>query len=177
VLKAMGEILTEVNAAVVGLTENPPYASMRNKPGATLVCALRVGSRVFIGNVGDSRAYRWNDKSGLERLTKDHSYVQDLVDKGAITDDEAWGHPDSSVITSHIGMMRGMKKDVFLRLLGAGDRLVLVSDGVVDTLRDIEIEQHIADHSDVNELCVALVNASNDAGGIDNITVAALICE
>jgi serine/threonine protein phosphatase PrpC len=176
VLGAMGEMLVEVNAAVVGLTENPPYASMRNKPGATLVCALRVGSRVFVGNVGDSRAYRWNDELGLQRFTKDHSYVQDLLDKGAITEDEAWGHPDGSIITSHIGMLRGMKRDVFLRLLSAGDRLVLVSDGVVDTLRDIEIEQIIADHSDASGLCAALVHAANEAGGIDNITVAALIC-
>jgi serine/threonine protein phosphatase PrpC len=177
VMEALGEVLVEVNATVVGLTENPPYASMRNKPGATLVCALRVGSRVFVGNVGDSRAYRWNERTGLERLTKDHSYVQDLVDNGAITDDEAWGHPDGSIITSHIGMMRGMKRDVFLRLLSAGDRLVLVSDGVVDTLRDSEIEQIIAANADPHQLSVALVNAANDAGGFDNITVATLICE
>lgn len=176
VLGAMAEILVEVNSAVVSLTENPPYASMRNKPGATLVCALRVGSRVFIGNVGDSRTYRWNAQNGLERLTVDHSYVQELVDKGAISEDEAWGHPDGSIITSHIGMLRGLKRDVFLRILSQGDRLVLVSDGVVDTLRDIEIEQIVAEHDNARELCAALVDAANEAGGIDNITVAALIC-
>ena len=176
VLAAMNEILGEVNDAVVRLTENPPYASMRAKPGATLVCALRIGPRVFIGNVGDSRAYRWNEKSGLQRLTKDHSYVQDLLDSGSISEEEAWGHPDGSVITSHIGMMRGLKKDVFLRILSAGDRLVLVSDGVVDTLRDAQIEAVIAGNHEVSGLCAALVNAANGAGGFDNITVAALIC-
>ncbi|MBW3636107.1 MAG: protein phosphatase 2C domain-containing protein [Armatimonadetes bacterium] len=176
ILKALDEILSEVNQSVVRLTENPPYASMRNKPGSTLVCALRVGSRAFIGNVGDSRAYRWNQKSGLERLTRDHSYVQDLLDAGSISEDEAWGHPDGSVITSHIGMMRGMKKDVLLRLLSRGDKLVLVSDGVVDTLRDAQIGEIIAAHDEVSGLCAALVNAANEAGGIDNITVAALFC-
>ncbi|HEX9998669.1 MAG TPA: protein phosphatase 2C domain-containing protein [Abditibacterium sp.] len=177
ILAAMNEILGEVNDAVVRLTENPPYAALRSKPGSTLVCALRVGSRVFIGNVGDSRAYRWNAETGLRRLSKDHSYVQDLLDAGAITEDQAWGHPDGSVITSHIGMMRGLKKDVFLHLLSAGDRLVLVSDGVVDTLRDAEIEEIVAAQSDVTGLCAALVNAANDAGGFDNITVAALSCQ
>ncbi len=176
ILKAMSEILLEVNDAVVRLTENPPYASMRAKPGATLVCALRVGPRVFIGNVGDSRAYRWNLYSGLQRLTRDHSYVQDLLDSGSISENEAWGHPDGSVITSHIGMMRGMKKDAFLRYLSAGDRLILVSDGVVDTLRDAHIESIVAQNGEAEALCAALVNASNDAGGFDNITVAALIC-
>jgi protein phosphatase len=177
VLAAMNEVLVEVNDAVVRLTENPPYASMRAKPGATLVCALRIGSRVFLGNVGDSRAYRWNEKSGLQRLTKDHSYIQDLLDSGSISEDEAWGHPDGSVITSHIGMMRGLKKDVFLRLLGAGDRLVLVSDGVVDTLRDAQIEAIVAKNEAAASLCAALVNAANEAGGFDNITVAALLCQ
>lgn len=177
VLAALGEILVEVNDAVVRLTENPPYASMRAKPGSTLVCALRVGSRAFLGNIGDSRAYRWNAANGLERLTRDHSYVQDLLDSGAITEEQAWGHPDGSVITSHVGMMRGLKRDVFLRLLAPGDKLVLVSDGVVDTLRDPEIEAIIAAPAEVSQLCVSLVNAANDAGGYDNITVAALLCE
>ena len=176
VLAAMNEILGEVNDAVVRLTENPPYAALRSKPGSTLVCAIRAGSRVFIGNVGDSRAYRWNARNGLQRLSKDHSYVQDLLAAGAISQEQAWGHPDGSVITSHIGMMRGLKKDVFLHFLSAGDRLVLVSDGVVDTIRDAQIEEIVAAPNDAASLCAALVNAANDAGGIDNITVAALFC-
>ncbi len=176
VSQALSEVLSEVNDAVIRLTENPPYAAMRAKPGATLVCALRVGSRVFVGNVGDSRAYRWNAQNGLQRLTKDHSYVQDLLDSGSISDAEAWGHPDGSVITSHIGLLRGFKKDVFLRVLRPGDRLVLVSDGVVDTLRDAEIEAIIALCETPEKLCAALVNGANDAGGFDNITVAALFC-
>lgn len=177
VLSALYETLGEVNDAVVRLTENPPYAAMRAKPGSTLVCALRVGSRLFVGNVGDSRAYRWNAQSGLQRLTKDHSYVQDLLDAGSISEEQAWGHPDGSVITSHIGMMRGLKRDAFLRLLKRGDRLILVSDGVVDTLRDAQIAEIVAAHADAKALCAALVSAANAAGGFDNITVAAMNCE
>ncbi len=176
VLGALSEVLSEVNDAVIRLTENPPYAAMRAKPGATLVCALRVGSRVFLGNVGDSRAYRWNAQTGLQRLTRDHSYVQDLLDSGSLSEDEAWGHPDGSIITSHIGLLRGFKKDVFLRLLRPEDRLILVSDGVVDMLRDAQIEAIVAQNGEAQRLCAALVNAANEAGGADNITVAALIC-
>ena len=176
VMQVVGEICERVNAAVVAMNENPPYAAMRNKPGATLVWALRLGSRVFIGNVGDSRAYRWSAQGGLQRLTKDHSYVQDLIDSGRLSEDQAWGHPDGSVITSHIGMARGMQRDVFLHLVRPGDKLFLVSDGVVDMLRDEAIAEIAATAATPRELCGALVEASNDAGGADNITVAALFC-
>ncbi len=175
-MSAVTQICENVNAAVVAMNENPPYAAMRNKPGATLVWALRLGSRVFIGNVGDSRAYRWSAREGLERLTKDHSYVQDLIDSGRLSEDQAWGHPDGSVITSHIGMARGMQRDVFLHLVRPGDKLFLVSDGVVDMLRDETIAEIAAEKADPRALCGALVEASNDAGGADNITVAALFC-
>ncbi len=176
VMKTVGDLCETVNAAVVSMNENPPYAAMRNKPGATLVWALRLGSRVFIGNVGDSRAYRWSAQGGLERLTTDHSYVQDLIDSGRLNESEAWGHPDGSVITSHIGMARGMQRDVFLHLVRPGDKLFLVSDGVVDMLRDEAIEEIVAHQAEPRALCGALVEASNDAGGADNITVAALFC-
>ena len=177
VIGAVGELCERVNAAVVSMNENPPYAAMRAKPGATLVWGLRLGSRFFIGNVGDSRAYRWNATQGLQRLTKDHSYVQDLIDSGRLKEEEAWGHPDSSVITSHIGMARGMARDVYLHLVKPGDRLFLVSDGVVDMLRDEAISEIVAVQSEPRALCGALVEAANDAGGADNITVAALFCE
>ena len=176
VIRVVGEICENVNAAVVSMNENPPYAAMRNKPGATLVWALRLGSRIFIGNVGDSRAYRWSARDGLQRLTKDHSYVQDLIDSGRLSEDQAWGHPDGSVITSHIGMARGMQRDVFLHLVRPGDKLFLVSDGVVDMLRDEAISEIVAEQAEPRALCGALVEAANDAGGADNITVAALFC-
>ena len=170
------EICESVNSAVVSMNENPPYAAMRAKPGATLVWALRLGNRVFIGNVGDSRAYRWSARGGLQRLTTDHSYVQDLIDSGRLKEEEAWGHPDGSVITSHIGMARGMQRDAFLHLARPGDRFFLVSDGVVDMLRDEAIAEIAAGHAEPQALCAALVEAANDAGGADNITVAALFC-
>ncbi len=171
------ELIEEVNAAVINQNENPPFASLRNKPGTTLVFALRVGRRLLIGNVGDSRLYRWSSHHGLELLTKDHSYVQDLLDAGKITVDESWGHPDGSIITSHIGMTRGLLSDVSLRLVGQGERITVVSDGVVDTLRDTQIAEVIAASTDARSLCRALVDAANEAGGIDNISVAAMFCE
>ena len=174
ILAAMREIGEECNAAVVRMNENPPYSAMRHKPGSTLVWAIRAGSRVFLGNIGDSRAYRWNAARGLERLTKDHSYVQDLLDAGRISQDEAWGHPDGNVILSHVGMARGLMLDVSVRVLRAGDRLVLVSDGVVDTMRDPQIEEIIAGGENAPGLAAKLVEKANENGGVDNISVACL---
>ena len=171
------ELIEEVNAAVINQNENPPFASLRNKPGTTLVFAVRVGRRLLIGNVGDSRLYRWSATRGLELLTKDHSYVQDLIDQGKLQPEEAWDHPDGSIITSHIGMTRGLLSDVTLRLVGHGERIVLVSDGVVDTLRDAQIAEVVAASTNARSLCGSLVDAANEAGGIDNISVAAMFCE
>lgn len=171
---ALLEIITEVNEAVVKLTQEPKYMAMRNKPGSTLTFALRLGARVFFGNVGDSRGYLWNAQTGLKRATKDHSYVQTLIDAGQITDDEAWDHPDGSIITAHMGDMKGRTKDVFLRLVKPGDKLLLVSDGVVDMLRDVEIAPFLQE-SDPEVVCRNLVNASNAAGGADNITALCVV--
>jgi protein phosphatase len=170
VRKVLWQIIEEVNAAVLALTEEPRYRSLRNKPGATLVFALRVDSTLFAGNVGDSRCYLWNDQNGLRPITKDHSYVQSLIDSGQLDPSEAWGHPDGSIITAHIGMQKLKQRDVFLRLAKPGDKLLLVSDGVVDMLRDEEIAPFLAEENPAL-VCENLVNASNAAGGFDNITV------
>jgi serine/threonine protein phosphatase PrpC len=162
-------IIDAVNADVVALTETPKYKGTRAKPGSTLTFALRLGARVFIGNVGDSRAYKYSN-GVLTRISKDHSYVQTLIDRGEITEEEAFDHPEGSIITAHIGYPKLRQRDVFLRLFAPGDKLLLVSDGVTDMLRDREYEPHIQ-HEDPADVCRALVDASNAAGGADNITV------
>jgi protein phosphatase len=168
---AMLDIIEAVNAEVVALTETDRYRGTRAKPGATLTFAVQLGQRVFIGNVGDSRTYRWNAAQGLQRITKDHSYVQTLIDSGSLSEEDAWDHPDGSIITAHIGMAKLRLRDVFLRIFAPGDKLLLVSDGVVDMLRDRDIEPFLHEHNSA-VICRNLVDASNAAGGVDNITVA-----
>lgn len=171
---ALLDIIDEVNHTVVQLTETPAYRAKRAKPGATLVFAVRLGRRVFVANVGDSRAYRWSEAGGLERISKDHSYVQSLIDQGELTEEESWDHPDGSIITANIGDPKLRYKDVFLRLFRPGDKLLLVSDGVVDMLRDSEIEVFVK-ANDPREIVRDLVDASNTAGGADNITALCVV--
>jgi protein phosphatase len=136
------DVIDAVNADVVALTETEKYRGTRAKPGATLTFALRLGARMFIGNVGDSRAYLFRDGQ-LLRVSKDHSYVQNLIDRGELSEEDAWDHPEGSVITAHIGYPKLKTRDVFVRLARPGDRWLLVSDGVVDMLRDRDIAPHL----------------------------------
>ncbi len=173
---ALLDIIDEVNLAVVNLTQEPQYRGHRAKPGATLVFAVRLGRRVFVGNVGDSRAYVWNEAAGLQRISKDHSYVQSLIDQGELSEEDSWDHPDGSIITANIGDPKLRLKDVFLRLFKPGDKLLLVSDGVVDMLRDPEIEVFLKEDNP-REIVRDLVDASNTAGGADNITAVCVVFE
>jgi protein phosphatase len=160
------EIVQNVNRAVFELGESHKG---RSQPGSTLVAGLRLGRRLFVINVGDSRAYLWSEKRGLTRVSKDHSYVQSLIDQGELREDEAFGHPQGNIITSHIGMKKLEECDVFMRYTLPGDRLILVSDGVVDMLPEPEMTALMNTPGAV-ALCETLVNAANDAGGADNIT-------
>ena len=166
----LNDVIEEVNNAVIALAEEAKYRASRAKPGATLTFAVRIGPRVFFVNIGDSRAYKWSEKLGLQRVTKDHSYVQTLIDSGQLTEDQAWEHPDGSIITAHIGMQKLRQRDVFLRLVSPEDKIVIVSDGVIDMLRETEIEP-ILHEATSRAVCRKLVDASNAAGGMDNITV------
>ncbi len=181
-LKNVAEIDWDDNAAVrnalfemVGIANREVYElgeshKGRSQPGSTLVAALHLGRRLFVINVGDSRAYLWSEKRGLTRVSRDHSYVQSLIDQGELTEEDSFGHPQGNIITSHIGMKKLEECDVFMRYALPGDRLVLVSDGVVDMLPEPEITALINTPS-ASALCEALVVAANDAGGADNITV------
>ena len=162
------------NARVAALAEAPKYKGSRSRPGSTLTFAVRVGRRVWIGNVGDSRTYIFRDNE-LMRVTKDHSYVQNLIDAGALDAEDAWDHPDGSIITAHIGEANLKTRDLFMRLLLPGDKLLLVSDGVIDMLRDRDIAPFLQ-HSQPGAICRGLVDAANAAGGADNITALCLCC-
>ena len=135
---------------------------------------MRIGARAFFGNVGDSRAYLWSTPKGLQRVTKDHSYVQTLIDAGELSEEDSWDHPDGSIITAHIGMQKLKQRDVFLRLVAPGDKILIVSDGVIDMLRESEFAPFLEIESP-HEICRKLVDASNEAGGHDNIT-AVCVC-
>lgn len=141
--------------------------------GSTAVMAWLLGQKVYVAWCGDSRCYRYNPSIGLEQLSHDHSYVQDLVDTGQLSADLAFDHPNKNIITRSLGDPRGAAKpDARVFNLRLGDVILLCSDGLSDCLRDNEIEQSISRSLSSMAICRdALWNDSKQAGWHDNVTV------
>lgn len=155
------------NAAVIEAALNG-----LGKPGmgCTATCAYIENDMLAIAHVGDSRAYLLHEGT-LIRVTRDHSYVEELVDAGEITADEARVHPNRSVITRALGSDPAMYADHFTLHIEEGDRLILCSDGLSSMIPDSDIE-NIATQSSTAQICVDnLVDAALAAGGHDNVTV------
>ncbi len=123
----------------------------------------------YIFNIGDSRAYLYR-KGNLLRLTKDHSLVQEMIDRGEITEEEAMNHPERHKITMAIGTKENVNPDIYNVEFMPGDILLLCTDGVHDMLDDTEIKNIITRNKKFNELVSEIVSAANEKGGEDNIT-------
>lgn len=123
----------------------------------------------LVFNVGDSRVYRCVD-GGLEQLSVDHSYVQELVDAGEITAGAARTHPHRNVVTRALGVDEGPQPDLWLRSPRVGERFLLCSDGLTSEVDDEEIGR-VLSHGSVEQAVSGLVERALEAGGRDNVSV------
>ncbi len=142
----------------------------RSGMGTTITAALVEGPTIAIAQVGDSRAYLMHN-GFLERLTEDHSMVADLVRSGQITEAESRVHPHRSVITRALGTDTNMYADAYEIDAEPGDRLLLCSDGLTGMVEDARIGEILGSYSDPEMAATSLVDAANEAGGHDNISV------
>jgi protein phosphatase len=138
--------------------------------GATLVMALIQKDRAYIANLGDSRIYRLR-KGRLKQLTKDHSVVSELISEGKIEPEDAENHAAANEITHYVGMEEKVIPYIRSFALEAADRLLLCTDGLTGMISDHDIRAILKAQSEPEAACEALVNAANNAGGQDNITV------
>jgi PPM family protein phosphatase len=138
--------------------------------GTTLVILSVSGSTAWVGHVGDSRCYRWR-KGTLERLTQDHSLVEEQIRIGRMTREQARRSPMQNVITRAVGTRAEVVADVQEFPLQRDDLFLIASDGLTRELTDEAIDGILRTaESDLQTLCGALIEAANDAGGRDNIT-------
>ncbi len=144
------------------------------KMGTTVVCALIKDDVAYIANVGDSRCYIVTDNN-LQQISIDHSFVQEMIDKGLLSIDEALNHPNKNLITRAIGVERFVNVDVFSKPFKKGDKLLLASDGLTGMIDTDTIRNIINNSKDCKEAVKQLIDSANEAGGRDNIT-AVLIC-
>lgn len=138
--------------------------------GCTASCCLIEEGKMAIAHVGDSRIYLLRHGS-LVRVTHDHSYVEELVDSGQITADEARTHPSRSIITRALGSDPDMYADHFSLEVSNGDRVILCSDGLSSMIADSEIEALAVSSATPQQAADNLVAAALTAGGLDNVTV------
>lgn len=164
------ELVQQANTAIYTASLDD---STQSGMGTTLTALSIVAGeepRVLVANVGDARTYLWRN-GALTRLSVDHSYVQELVNEGIITPEEARVHPRRNIVTRALGIDRSVVVDVFSHVVRTGDRIVLCSDGLVDEVSDADIAIVLGQHSDPQDTSEALVMVANTAGGRDNTTV------
>jgi protein phosphatase len=139
--------------------------------GTTLVCVLVLNESVgFVANVGDSRCYVLHD-GRLVQVTKDHSLVQKMVERGRITPEEARNHPHSNILIRTVGTERDIEIDIFRVDLVSGDRVLLCSDGLWGEVDDREIASILTTYADPRIASRELVRAAHQGGGKDNVTL------
>lgn len=178
ICRLMDQASQKANAAVFArAAEDPALAGM----GTTLVAAMNVGNRLFALNIGDSRLYRINE-NGIRKLTKDHSYVQYLIDVGEITEEEAADAAVRNVITRSVGTEERVRADLYVADLKGKGFLMLCSDGLTNYTTEEKIRETVMAPPEVlddptytdyelEDKVEYLIGLANEGGGGDNITV------
>lgn len=137
--------------------------------GTTASVLLVSPGRYLIGQVGDSRVYLFRD-GALQQLTKDHSYVQEQVDAGFLTPEQARYHPYSNVITRCVGASPEVEPDVYQGEVKVGDVFLVASDGLTGMVDDGRISRLLGSRAEPERKVYALISEANSRGGLDNIT-------
>jgi serine/threonine protein phosphatase PrpC len=163
----LATVVREANARIHDLAQaDADRAGM----GTTVTAAYVGDDAVSIAHVGDSRAYRWREGQ-LERLTTDHSLVEELKRRGRLTEEEAEEHPQKSVITRALGPEAAVEVDTLTYPARPGDVFLLCSDGLTGMVPEDRIAELLAETPDLPEAGQALIREANERGGRDNITV------
>ena len=172
--EAKPDRLREISVVAVALANRAVREAARTSEeyhsmGTTLVSAVSFDGGVVIANVGDSRAYHIN-KQRIHQVTRDHSLVEHMVERGDITAEEARRHPNRNLITRALGPDIDPECDCYTCQLRPGDYLLLCTDGLVNTVTDEEIMREVL-HGDTNTCMERLLAISKSRGASDNVTV------
>ncbi|MDR3072977.1 MAG: Stp1/IreP family PP2C-type Ser/Thr phosphatase [Clostridiales Family XIII bacterium] len=157
----------KVNNEILSMAHHKPQLSGM---ATTAVSAYMDGGKLYITNVGDSRAYIVRDGE-IMQLTEDHTYINKLIHAGTLSLAEAAMHPNKNVITRALGAEGAVEPDFYDFDIVPKDRVLLCTDGLHGELSDEEILAIVNTEDDMDDLCMKLVNAANGRGGRDNTTV------
>lgn len=163
----LNECVTKANETVYHKAQDSPdYEGM----GTTLVAATIVDQILYVANIGDSRLYVVN--RSIEQITEDHSWVEEMVKKGELTEEEMRFHPQKNIITRALGTGEQVTADFFEVELKPGDRILMCSDGLSNMIDDDELFQIVSNkEKKLKDVCHMLIDKANGYGGKDNIAV------
>lgn len=139
-----------------------------NGMGTTLDVCLIYNNKAYIGHIGDSRVYRIR-KNFMRKITKDHSYVQTLIEDGTITKEEAYNHPKKNMLTKALGCLEKVEPDIYIKTFIQDDIFVMTTDGLTNMIKEDEIYKIINENPQIS--AEKLITEANARGGFDNITV------
>jgi PPM family protein phosphatase len=163
----LAQAVQDANAEIHALSESD---ARRAGMGTTLTAAYVGPHEIAFAHVGDSRAYLLRDGE-LERITEDHSLVEELLRQGRLTEEEAEEHPQRSIITRALGPEPDVDVDTFTRTAVAGDVYLICSDGLTSMVSEATVGEIMRDAADIAAAAERLVAAALEAGGRDNVTV------
>jgi PPM family protein phosphatase len=162
-------VASSLRNANVAIFQRTIAESDKQGMGTTASVLILSGRRYLIGQVGDSRVYLLRNGE-LRQLTKDHSYVQEQVDAGFLTPEQARYHPYSNVITRCVGASESVEPDVYRGEARAGDVFLVASDGLTGMVDDRRLQQLLLARATTDRIVQALISEANGRGGLDNIT-------
>lgn len=167
VSSAKNLLTTAINAANSAVFKKSQEDYEVRGMGTTVVAVVVLGNLAVVAHVGDSRAYLLNDE--IKPITKDHSFVQLLIDTGKITEEEAKVHPDRNIITRAVGIEHVVDVEIDIVDIDNNDNLLICTDGLNGYVPDAEILKKVNEYGDSST--EKLVETANNAGGRDNVTV------
>lgn len=166
-IKIIRHAIETANEQIYQQAEKDP--SMKGM-GTTLVVATIVGHYAYVANVGDSRLYL-SDEHEVTQITRDHSFIEEMVRRGEISREDARFHPDKNIITRAVGTGPSVEIDFFDVELEEGCRILMCSDGLSNMVGDEELHEILCSSQKIGETAQILVDRANENGGRDNISV------
>jgi serine/threonine protein phosphatase PrpC len=166
----MAQMVAAIRSANAAIFERTLQEHDKRGMGTTATVLALLPRRYLIGQVGDSRAYVLRGNT-FTQITKDHSYVQEQVDAGRLSPEEARVHPYANVITRCVGSSGDVVPDLYIGTLEAGDLLLLASDGLTGMMEDEDLQAILEEGGGLEEQVDRLISEANRRGGLDNITV------
>lgn len=166
----VNRMTTSIMLANIEIHEKAQRDASCKGMGTTVDAITFLDDTVVVGHVGDSRVYRMRDGS-LKQITEDHSLINDYIKMKRVTAEEAAAWPHKNVIVRALGMKDTVQVDIVTGQPRVGDCYLLCSDGLTDMLKDDQIEYMLRKSTDLDDTVDELIDAANEEGGVDNISV------